>query len=79
MKEWEEKLVELYDARDDAKNDMDTRAVVRQQLGGAYEARDQAYEDYHSSFLDDSARLQRQHDAVQLIVRRVAESIAGCE
>ena len=48
--EWEKKMVDLSDAHDEAKNDEQTADLTRNQLGGHFMVKDNAYQNFHASF-----------------------------
>eukprot|EP00293_Proteomonas_sulcata_P017571 CAMPEP_0184293420 /NCGR_PEP_ID=MMETSP1049-20130417/4848_1 /TAXON_ID=77928 /ORGANISM="Proteomonas sulcata, Strain CCMP704" /LENGTH=270 /DNA_ID=CAMNT_0026601387 /DNA_START=38 /DNA_END=850 /DNA_ORIENTATION=- len=78
QKEWEGKVVDLSDAADLAKNEMNTADLTRQKLGGEYTVINQSYEDNHATFLDESVKLAEEIHAINTILTKVDTLIAEC-
>ena len=77
-KEWEEKVVDYADSADLAYNEMNTADLTRQKLGGEYTVFNQAYEDNHATFLDESAKLAAEIHAINTILIKVDGLLSEC-
>merc|ERR1712216_246509 len=76
--EWETKMVDLSDEHDKAQNDEQSADLVRNSLGGTYMVKDEAYQNFHSTFLAEAAQLAKESAAVNTILTKIKEFLASC-
>merc|ERR1719409_1569181 len=57
--EWEQKMVDLSDEHEKALNDASTADLTRNSLGGEYMVKDEAYQNFHSTFEEQVAQLSK--------------------
>ena len=70
--------VKLGDAKDKALNTKNEESLVMETYEGQAKVSQEAYNDYHSGFLDTSARFARELKAIYTIDAKLAEAIAQC-
>merc|ERR1719409_1107631 len=76
--EWEQKMVDLSDEHDKALNDASTADLTRNSLGGEYMVKDEAYQNFHSTFEEQVAQLSKESSAVNTILTKITDFIATC-
>jgi len=76
--EWEIKMVDLNDEHDKAANDEATADLTRNSLGGQYMVKDEAYQNFHSTFGTETDELSRQQSVVQTVLDKISTFIASC-
>jgi len=78
LTEWEVKLVSLSDDKDKAENHMDTADLARNQLNGVHVVKEEAYDNYHSAFVDEAEKYAQQLKAISTIGAKIDEAITSC-
>jgi len=78
LTEWEVKLVSLSDDKDKAENHMNTADLARNQLNGVHVVKEEAYDNYHSAFVDEAEKYAQQLKAISTIGAKIDEAITSC-
>lgn len=75
---WRQKLVELSEAKDKSLNTQNSADLERQKLDGEHLVSESTYQNYHTGYVEEAAKLATEMQAVQTIEAKIDEAIAAC-